>query len=69
MSNNFSNKFLIKFIWKCFYRNGTIFTESLDNGYKMRSDRPAILVSSSSWTEDEDFHLLIEAFDGKIHCN
>ena len=31
----------------------------------MKAKRPAILVSSSSWTEDEDFHLLIDAFESK----
>ena len=37
-----------------------------ENGLpKMRAQRPAILVSSSSWTEDEDFHILVEALDSK----
>jgi beta-1,4-mannosyltransferase len=29
--------------------------------------KSALLVSSSSWTEDEDFHLLISAFESIIY--
>ncbi len=41
--------------------NNTSFTE--DYPFKMKQKRPALIVSSSSWTEDEDFHLLIDALD------
>lgn len=44
--------------------NQTIFTKAVGNGIEESQNRPAILVSSSSWTEDEDFDLLIDAFDG-----
>jgi hypothetical protein len=30
-----------------------------------KREKPIILVSSSSWTEDEDFHILIDALDSK----
>jgi beta-1,4-mannosyltransferase len=30
---------------------------------QMKDKRPALIVSSSSWTEDEDFHILIDALD------
>lgn len=39
----------------------TIITEK--NGTGLKQDRPAILVSSTSWTEDEDFGFLLNALD------
>lgn len=42
----------------------TVFTRCSIDGVEEISHRPAILVSSSSWTEDEDFQILIDAFDG-----
>lgn len=42
---------------------GNLITELMYNEPKLRKERPVILVSSSSWTEDEDFHMLVEAFE------
>lgn len=43
----------------------SLLTEFVDGLPAMKAQRPAILVSSSSWTEDEDFHILVEALESK----
>jgi hypothetical protein len=49
-----------------FSENNTSFTVvSNNNKISMKSSRPALIVSSSSWTEDEDFHILIESLQSK----
>jgi len=47
-------------------REVTVFTETDGTGsVNYRRSRPALLVSSTSWTEDEDFSVLLNALDRK----
>ncbi|KAI9308091.1 chitobiosyldiphosphodolichol beta-mannosyltransferase-like protein [Cunninghamella echinulata] len=41
----------------------TILTEVTPNGIQVKENRPRIIVSSTSWTEDEDFQILLNAID------
>lgn len=41
--------------------NSTIFTEYIENEIQLSPKRPGFIVSSTSWTEDEDFSILLNA--------
>ncbi|XP_043252084.1 chitobiosyldiphosphodolichol beta-mannosyltransferase [Colletes gigas] len=48
-------------IFKGSKENSTIFTEYISNKVHLSSERPGFIVSSTSWTEDEDFSMLLSA--------
>ncbi|KAF7050581.1 hypothetical protein CFC21_058920 [Triticum aestivum] len=42
-------------------KNTTVLTGKIDGGVSLKPNRPALVVSSTSWTPDEDFSILLEA--------
>ena len=47
----------------------TLCTRRLAGAVHLRKDRPALIVSSTSWTPDEDFSILLDAavqYDTKV---
>ncbi|XP_078036706.1 chitobiosyldiphosphodolichol beta-mannosyltransferase [Augochlora pura] len=43
--------------------NSTIFTEYRSDEVHLKPERPGLIVSSTSWTEDEDFSILLNALE------
>jgi len=41
--------------------SSTVFTREKDGQIELRDQRPGLVVSSTSWTEDEDFSILLDA--------
>jgi hypothetical protein len=50
--------------------DANVLTERFADGQvRLCEDRPGLLVSSTSWTEDEDFSILLEALEGTEQIN
>ncbi|XP_025152457.1 chitobiosyldiphosphodolichol beta-mannosyltransferase isoform X2 [Harpegnathos saltator] len=64
------HEFLLKLaeeydVFKGSRKDSSIFTECSSNGVHLSPKRPGFIVSSTSWTEDEDFSILLNALQGK----
>lgn len=67
------HEFLLKLaekydIFKGPKKDSSIFTECSSNGVHLSPKRPGLIVSSTSWTEDEDFSILLYALQGAFTC-
>lgn len=63
------HEFLLKLsdkydVFRSSKENSTILTEYISNQLHLCPDRPGFIVSSTSWTEDEDFSILLNALQG-----
>lgn len=47
----------------------TSLTEVYEGNIILKSTRPALIISSTSWTEDEDFSILLLSLRGKNSIN
>ncbi|ORX51786.1 hypothetical protein BCR36DRAFT_411757 [Piromyces finnis] len=54
-------KLLLKLNYKGDVPGETIITQEMNGSVEMKDKRPALLISSTSWTPDEDFSILLES--------
>jgi len=61
LENDEIHKLLLKLDYKGETPSETIITKEVNGSVEMKENRPALLISSTSWTPDEDFSVLLES--------